>query len=106
MFGCVCFVHLQPRTRGKLNPKAVRCVFLSYSITQKGYKCYDPHTRKVYVSMDVNLFESEFFFTSSPPSPQGESAMDEIADEMLSYQHELSFFIPSQWAVICGERRA
>ncbi|GMP30810.1 hypothetical protein CsSME_00005303 [Camellia sinensis var. sinensis] len=48
VFGSVCFVHLQPRTRGKLDPKAVRCVFLGYSATQKGYKCYDPHTHKLY----------------------------------------------------------
>ncbi|CAL5418427.1 unnamed protein product [Camellia sinensis] len=104
VFGCVCFVHLQPRTRGKLDPKAVRCVFIGYSATQKGYKCYDPHTRKVYVSMDVTFREAVSFFPSPPPSPPGESSgMDEIADEEMAYQHELSFFLPSQRTIICGE---
>ncbi|GMQ06385.1 hypothetical protein CsSME_00051003 [Camellia sinensis var. sinensis] len=97
VFGCVCFVHLQLRTHGKLDPKAVRYVFIGYSVTQKGYKYYDPHTRKVYVSMDVTLHESASFCPSPLPSPQRESSggMDEIADEEMAYQHELSFFLPS-----------
>ncbi|CAL5366916.1 unnamed protein product [Camellia sinensis] len=103
VFGSVCFVHLQPRTRGKLDPKAVRCVFLGYSATQKGYKCYDPHSHRLYVSMDVTFRESESVFPGPPPSPQGERGIDEIADETASYQHELYFFLPPQRAVICGE---
>lgn len=73
VFGCVCFVHLQPRTHGKLDPKAVRYVFIGYSATQKGYKCHDPHTHKVYVSMGVTFRESVSFFPFALPSPSRES---------------------------------
>ena len=41
IFGCVCFVHLFETGMDKLSPRAVHCVFLGYSQTQKGYKCYD-----------------------------------------------------------------
>ena len=51
VFGCVCFVHRQHA--GKLDPQALKCVFIGYSITKKGYKCYHPLTRKVFVSVDV-----------------------------------------------------
>ena len=57
VFGCVCFVHNHTPTRGKLGPRAIKCVFLGYSSTQKGYKCYHPPTRKWYVSIDVTFFE-------------------------------------------------
>ncbi|XP_077231846.1 retrovirus-related Pol polyprotein from transposon RE2 isoform X1 [Tasmannia lanceolata] len=69
VFGCVCFVnHLGPG-RDKLDPRSERCVFLGYSRTQKGYRCYSPRLRRWYVSADVTFFESEpFFGSSSGPS--------------------------------------
>ena len=42
IFGCVTFVHVHNQNRGKLDPWALKCVFLGYSSTQKGYKCYHP----------------------------------------------------------------
>ena len=36
VFGCVCFVHT--KNAGKLDPRALKCVFIGYSPTQKGYK--------------------------------------------------------------------
>lgn len=37
-FGCVAYVYLQAQFRGKLDKRAVKCVFLGYSGSQKGYK--------------------------------------------------------------------
>ena len=42
IFGCVAFVHVHNQNRGKLDPRALKCVFVGYSSTQKGYKCYHP----------------------------------------------------------------
>jgi hypothetical protein len=39
VFGCVCFVHVHGPTRGKLDPRALKCVFVGYYSTQKVYKC-------------------------------------------------------------------
>ena len=52
-FGCVCFVHRHHA--GKLDSRALKCVFIGYSTTKKGYKCYHLPTRKVFVSMDVTF---------------------------------------------------
>ena len=42
IFGFVAFVHVHNQNRGKLDPRALKCVFVGYSSTQKGYKCYHP----------------------------------------------------------------
>ena len=61
VFGCVCYVHNPKYKQNKWNAKALKCVFLGYSTTQKGYKAYHPLTRKYIVSKDV-LFEEKCFY--------------------------------------------
>jgi len=41
VFDCVCFVHFPAHEQQKLSAKAVQCIFVGYSDTQKGYLCYD-----------------------------------------------------------------
>ena len=64
VFGYVSFVHIPKHHRDKFDPRALRCAFIGYSPTQKGYKCYHPSTRKVYVSKDVTFMELASFFDS------------------------------------------
>jgi hypothetical protein len=63
VFGCVCFVRDHRPSVGKLDPRAVKCVFVGYSSTQKGYKCWDPVGKKLFVSMDVTFREFESYYT-------------------------------------------
>ncbi|KAG7556871.1 Integrase catalytic core [Arabidopsis suecica] len=61
VFGCVCFVLIGEQ-RNKLEPKSVKGMFIGYSITKKGYKCYIPETKKVLVSRDVKFVESKGYY--------------------------------------------
>jgi hypothetical protein len=61
IFGCTAFVH-EHKNVGKLEPRAIKCVFVGYSPTQKGYKCFDPKNKKMFVTMDVTFFENKPFF--------------------------------------------
>jgi hypothetical protein len=63
VFGCVCFVKDHRPTVSKLDPQAVKCIFVGYASTQKGYKCWDPIGRRLFVSMDVTFREEEPYYT-------------------------------------------
>ena len=68
IFGCVAYVHLHKNQRNKLDPCALRCLFLGYATHQKGYRCYDSTTQRSYVTMDVTFLESASFYPSSVSS--------------------------------------
>ncbi|KAH0773730.1 hypothetical protein KY290_010867 [Solanum tuberosum] len=51
VFGCKCYPYLKGKT--KFSPKTYPCIFIGYSSLHKGYRCYHPQTRRVYVSRHV-----------------------------------------------------
>jgi hypothetical protein len=67
IFGCVCFVHLHKVD--PISPQSVKCVFLGYSRTQKGYRCYDPVSWKLDVSADVTFFEEIPYYRKKGEEP-------------------------------------
>ena len=44
-------------------------VFIGYSRTQKGYRCYDPQTRRQVISADVTFFEHTPYYPVPYPDP-------------------------------------
>jgi hypothetical protein len=62
VFGCVCFVRDHRPSVGKLDPRAVKCIFVGYSGKQKGYKCWCPSKKRMFVSMDVVFREHVPFY--------------------------------------------
>ena len=65
VFGCTFFVHVPKHQQDKLDPKAVKCVFVGYPSNQKGYKCYAPGKKgRIFVTMDVSFYEDVPFYSS------------------------------------------
>ncbi|KAK9217910.1 hypothetical protein WN943_006540 [Citrus x changshan-huyou] len=75
VFGCTVFVHVPNHLRSKLDPRSEKCVFLGYAPNKKGYKCFNPQTKKFHVSMDVIFLENQPFFGQN--SLQGEKENSE-----------------------------
>ena len=63
VFGCTCFVLRPHVERTKLSSRVAICVFLGYGVGQKGYRCYDPSSGKLYVSRHVSFLEHIPFFS-------------------------------------------
>ena len=47
VFGCDAYVHVLKDKRTKLDNKSERCIFIGYKDGLKGYKLWNPETRKV-----------------------------------------------------------
>ena len=65
IFGCVIYVHLHPHQCTKVEEWALKCVFVGYGSSQKGYCAYHPPSKKFYISMDVTFNEHSFFYVDS-----------------------------------------
>jgi hypothetical protein len=64
MFGCIAYVHVPDELRTKLDLKAEKCVFIGYSLEQKGYRCYNPVTHEMRVSRDVVFDEMNNWYAN------------------------------------------
>lgn len=63
VFACSGYVHIHAHLRGKLDPRALKCIFVGYSSNHKRYKCFFPGTHEFYNTMDVTFFENQPFYS-------------------------------------------
>ncbi|RDX71446.1 hypothetical protein CR513_49207, partial [Mucuna pruriens] len=91
VFGCVSFVHVHSQGRGKLDPKTLKCVFVGYSFTQKGCKCYHP-PKKFLVSRDVTFHEDQTYFKQ--PYLQGENLNETQLEILVLPSLEFTIHVP------------
>lgn len=69
VFGCACFPCLRPYNKNKLEFHSKQCVFLRYSLHHQGYRCFDPVTRRIYLSCHIIFNEHYFPLKSSMSQP-------------------------------------
>ena len=55
------FVHVYPMNHGKLDPQALKCLFMGYFPTKKDYRCH-PTSQKIFTIMDVTFVGNQSFF--------------------------------------------
>jgi hypothetical protein len=59
VFGCDEFVHVPKENRTKLEKKEFKCIFIEYKEGMKGYKLWDPASRRTVYSRYVVFIEVE-----------------------------------------------
>jgi hypothetical protein len=62
VFGCDAYVHIPKENRSKLDKKDEKCIFIGYKDGLKGYKLWNPETKKVVYSRDVVFREIKDVF--------------------------------------------
>lgn len=61
VWGSLTHVHIPDEKRGKLDDKSTNCVFLGFSDESKGYRLYNPITKKITLSKDVVFEETKWW---------------------------------------------
>lgn len=64
-----------------MDSKGLKCVFLDYAPNQKGYKCYDPTSRKKFISLEDTFEFVPFFSPSQSHPPRGSLGNGDSDDE-------------------------
>jgi histone deacetylase 1/2 len=72
VFGCLCFPHLRPCNKHKLQFRSSPCVYLGISPQHKGHKCLDS-TGRIFISKDVVFHETKFPYSSLFPTSTSSS---------------------------------
>ncbi|KAM0072744.1 putative RNA-directed DNA polymerase [Helianthus debilis subsp. tardiflorus] len=70
VFGCQCYPHLRAYNSHKMDFRSIPCVFLGYSTSHYGYRCFDLHSNRLYIARHVRFNEHAFPFQPSPSSAQ------------------------------------
>ena len=70
VFGCRVYVNILRKDRKNLEPHTNPCVFIGFSDGYKGWKCYDPETKKIVIARDVVFDETVFPGLSTKTKPQ------------------------------------
>jgi hypothetical protein len=102
VFGCDTYVHVPKENRSKLDNKAEKCIFIGYKDGVKGYKLWNPETKKIVYSRDVvfrevkDVSKQEFPPTQDEPEKielelddaKSESSKEEEAEEAEAEEEE------------------
>ncbi|KAK2396531.1 hypothetical protein QL285_058180 [Trifolium repens] len=87
IFGCPAFVHISSEDRSKLDPKSKKCVFVGYSKGVKGFKLWDPVSKKMILSRDV-VFDEQSMLKQSLEIEVSESAGGSPGREVIQVDIE------------------
>ena len=63
IFRCLAYAHVDNR---KLEPRSMKCIFLGYKSSVKGYKLWCTEIRKLVISRDV-IFDETFMIQVLAP---------------------------------------
>lgn len=63
--GCCVFPCIRDFAANKFEPRSLPCIFLGYSSSHKGFRCFDPASFRIYITRHVKFDENYFPFLST-----------------------------------------
>ena len=84
VFGCTAYTYVD---NGKLEPRAVKCLFLGYCSGVKGYKLWNPETKKTFFSRSVVSNESVMYQDSLTTDVVPVSSNEDEPQVRLQVEH-------------------
>ncbi len=82
MFSCIAYMHVLDKKRSKLNPKVEKCIFIRYYLEQKGYRCFNPSTRKLQMSRGVVFDEMASWYSPPKIIKDGEAKNGDVSSNV------------------------
>ena len=82
-------MHILNEKRKKLDPESEKCILVGYSLEQKGYKCFNPSTRKLCVSRDVVFEESASWYEAKPTPPKPFPVNPNLPNQEIEVEDQL-----------------
>ena len=70
VFGCLAFLHIPSENLKKYDEKSQRVIFVGYPVGTKGYKFYDPSSKRFVCGRDVSFVEKQFYKFDNDSSAQ------------------------------------
>ncbi|WVZ62982.1 hypothetical protein U9M48_012667 [Paspalum notatum var. saurae] len=102
VFGCTAYAHVD---NGKLEPRAIKCIFLGYQSGVKGYKLWNPQTQKVVLSRNV-IFNETAMLSDNLSKNDNDAVQDAhipdnspIVDDSSSVEHSSPVVQPPQHSI-------
>jgi hypothetical protein len=87
VFGCACFPLLRPYNSHKMMYRSKKCIFLGYCSNYKGYRCYDPTSKRTIISrhvvFDENTFPAKDWISSQPVPSATDSAPFQVSPSTM-----------------------
>ncbi len=99
VFGCITYMHVPNEKISKLDPKVEKCIFIGYSLEQKGYRCFNPSTRTLQVNRDVVFNEMVSWY---PPLKIVEDGKARNGDVPSKVEQESQLISGPQESLISG----
>ena len=94
VFGCVVYAHVLDWLRKKLDIKGDKCIFVGYSDESKAYKLYNPPTKKVIISRDVQFIDEEAWDGSLEKTVNVKTCMSHEEQEEMIAENNSSTVAP------------
>ena len=80
-FCCLAYVHVQSGERSKLDLKSRKCVFIGFERGVKGYRLWDPISKKTVTNKDV-IFDEAFMLKHNEVETCDESPQEKLTVEV------------------------